>query len=1258
MPDQDDTASAVEEVDVVRPAEGASIAGDDGSGGAHGVTDGNDNGNQHESSASSPSSSGPPDEESSAPNDADGTAALDTTGSGAAAQVPEEAGSTSPTADGGDAGMVAAAVVVKQDNDMFLRWARGEQAAAPDNDEDLVDYDNDDDDASLASKEDSGDGANAEEQAVASSSQPPSAPALQVESPAHVHASTRSILDDASPPTTDAKTTQRMEAANDMFLQWARGEGPDDAIGAGRDGAASSSPAESTAENSTSGIDDVRTGAAAVAAASADGSDEIEMGNQPVEHVSSNLFSQWASGAVDADDDTDNNASVDSKGDDTNKAGGAGGATTAGGTSSTTRDGQSPRPSPVRPGPIGLSDRAVTLPATKADLEKAAGLGDPNHPLKKQRHTQTQQQPLQQARIEFPRPPMYSELVCLPRPLFFGNSLPSRVVEEAKKALNMESAANVTSSPSESQKDEEESDRFPIILKPEYRNLEGAMQIFGHGDLVNIVSGLDSASNSGEKSKTLSISSQPRRAGYVTTYQPVWGDAARNDREERRKAAGAAVDDETLDRMIDLRGEQTLIATGSAISTKSIAKPNSKKDLGDSGKAAALRAQKAESVQSIASSNTNTIDSPSSPPSVLGKDKVSQQELETVSPTAEAAVSASSSIASPADNLFLQWARGDGDAVAAMDETLSDGSKQPSSPQPIVAVSSPVANPADNEFLKWARGEEGPKDAGTFIAPKSFERDQAKTPPVSKESIAPSSPSIDDALPPDQRQFLQWARGNANIEDSTAPETGTFVGTLPSSETRIRTPSASKDFVLAQATDTFRPKALTDFGLQQSDSFEGSELKKQVGLNDNLSAALASLGGGDDNGNGRTESMAAAEAGAAALLAADSLILTTKAGRLKTNLELTGGREPLYGCDDMPLPIEADLGVFETKEDQVKATERRRTQEIIREAPIPNIFGPLACPSPCTSPDDNQSWNSRSATRRAANSAVPSTTGAGGSVAGGGSVSLASPSSVGTSGHRRSRTTSSGVKLKSHRKSPSEASQSSVKSAPITGKDGKNGPSRSTNKKNLPPPPPPITTDPTFLRNQRGAYPGAGGESRVSSAEDPSVASARGPPKRRNRDTSGKNLRVGWWTATSMKGTDKGSQSASGGKDGDLKNDFAPMSAASGIHVDASSLQFPDPNSDSLPSHSVETNLTPSPMTLLEQNRSFAELHPATSTAKVLPFLSVRFNLSGKVLSKLRRCSLLSVLLALTLSISSRVQYDLVRTAPHQQDTYKLTPRQ
>jgi len=505
------------------------------------------------------------------------------------------------------------------------------------------------------------------------------------------------------------------------------------------------------------------------------------------------------------------------------------------------------------------------------------------------------------------------------------------------------------------------------------------------------------------------------------------------------------------------------------------------------------------------------------------------------------------------------------------DLTSPENNKQSMTPD-----SGPVVNSADNDFLKWTRGEEGP---GTFIA----------------------KVSIDDALPSDQRQFLQRARGNASMDELADFGTGTFVGAVSVSNNANKPPSVSKDFVPALATDTFRPMARTNV-LQQSDSFEGSELKKQVGLNDNLSAALASLGGGDD-GNVRTESMAAAEAGAAALLAADSLVLTTKGGRLKTNLELTGGREPLYGCDDMPLPIEADLGVFETKEDQVKAAERRRSQEIIREAPIPNIFGPLACPSPCTGPDDNQSWNSRSAARRAVTAAIPSTTAFDGPAVGWGSVSHESPSSISTTGHRRSKTNSSGVKTKSHRKTLSDASQSSVKSAPIAGKGSKSGNSTSAITKNLPPPPPPITTDATFLRNQRGAYPGAGG-SRTSSAEAPSLSSTRSTSKRKSRDPSGKNVRVGWWTGTSTKDDERGSQSNSNVKDGEFKGDFAQVAGFAG--VDPSSLQFPAPDSDSLPSHYVETGLSPSPLTLWEQNRSFGELHPATSTAKVLPFLSVR----------------------------------------------------
>ena len=1273
MADQDDAASAsasapapaavTGKMGAADSATSANISGDDGSVGP---------GDQHESSSSSAQALPMPGPHApSASHDGhDGHG-----GDGCGAESEPSGAAAAARQDQDDA------------NDMFLRWARGEQTPSPpDND----DGDGDD----HAARDDGADHTNGGASANDDDDNDTESPALggeisETSSSLHADSSAHrsvgaSSPTTASPPpttTTTTTTTQQMDAANDMFLRWARGEdqGEETANGPADDDDTSSSsspggpPTTSTAalkaaaetlepsavqvqeqevqndmflrwargegqeeeqdqeENGRIDIDGIAgsntistAAAAAPASPNFDGEEtplqanrgsasdvpsEAKAGGQPVQHISANLFSQWASGAVDRGDDhadgIDNNTLSNSSGDDKEAGGGVGSSKAKEGIASSKGDDddRASKPSPVRPSPIGLSDRAVTLPATRADLERAAGLGDPNHPLKKQRaQIQKDQHQSEQIPTAFPRPPMYSELVCLPRPLFFGSSLPPRVVAEAKKALDAGSAGNPAAQPSELKEDE--ADRIPIILKPEYRNLESAMQTFGRGDLIDVVSSSES-SNSSRKhaNKMQSISPQARRAGYVMTYQPVWGNAARKEREEKRKAAQEvfAADSfpcgEIVDEVIDLRDEQTLIAAGGQSSTKTIAKPISGKALGGSSKVAALRAKKAESVESIVKSTTNHPTQPSPPPSIV--EEMSGESQSAAMPSAVEAVTPSkSSVASPADNLFLQWARGDGEAATAIDESNQSSSQKPMATD---GSSSPVANPADNDFLKWARGEEGPKDAGTFIAPKSMEKQ--RTPPIAKESI-PSSPFIDDALPSDQRQFLQWARGNASIDESTDLGTGTFVGAVSSSKNARKTASASKDFVPVLATDTFRPMARTDVGLQQSDSFEGSELKKQVGMNDNLSAALASLGGGDENGNGRTESMAAAEAGAAALLAADSLILTTKAGRLKTNLELTGGREPLYGCDDMPLPIEADLGVFETKEDQVKAAERRRSQEIIREAPIPNIFGPLTCPSPCSGPDDNQSWNSRSATRRAKSSGVPLTTGFDVPAIGGASVNLASPSSVSTAGHRRSRTTSSGVKAKSHRTTLSDASQSSVTSAPIKGTSTSSGSVTSTKKKNLPPPPPPITTDATFLRNQRGAYPGAGG-SRMSSTEAPSISSTRSQSKRRSRDASGKNMRVGWWTGTSTKGDEKGSHGNSNGKDGVLKGDCVQVAPSPGD--DPSSLQCTSPDSDSYPSHHVETGLSPSPMTLWKQNRSFSELHPATSTAKALPFLSVSF---------------------------------------------------
>ena len=1139
----------------------------------------------------------------------------------------EHAPSPSYEGPGGDGGGAVsdpseATAAARQDqdnaNDIFLRWARGEEAPSPPDDDD----DNGDDGPHAATtRNDGGASADGDDNGGDGDMDTPAPGGEISEASSSLHAESSAPPSPAHRQGSDG--SQPMDAANDMFLRWARGEGQGEEDPNGAAGDVDTSSSSSSSPGGPPATAALRAAAETLEAAV---QVQVQVQEQVQEQeVQNDLFLRWArgegqdqeqeqeeNGSSDFDDNAGSNttstavaaaAPASANSDDGNSKAEEGVA------SSTRDDDQASKPSPARPGPIGLSDRAVTLPATRADLERAAGLGDPNHPLKKQRaQTQKDQHQLEHIPTAFPRPPMYSELVCLPRPLFFGGSLPPRVVEEAKKALDAESAGNSATQPS-AEREEDEADRIPIILKPEYRNLESAMQTFGRGDLIGVVSNSESSNISKKHaSKVPSISSQAKRVGYVTTYQPVWGDAARKERQEKRKAAQEAIaaesfpSGETVDEVIDLRNEQTLIAARGQSSTKTITKPNSGKSLGGSSKAASLRAKKAESVQSIVETTTNHPTIPSPSHSIVEEKGDVSQTAAMPSPV-EAMTPSNSSVASPADNLFLQWARGDGEAAAAVDESNQSSSQKVMATNGTSSSSSPVTNPADNDFLKWARGEEGPKDAGTFIAPKSVE----KQPRIAKEST-PSSPSIDDALPTDQRQFLQWARGSASLDESTDLGTGTFVGAVSSSKNARKSPPASKDFVPVLATDTFRPMTRTDVGLQQSDSFEGSELKKQVGMNDNLSAALVSLGGGDENGNGRTESMAAAEAGAAALLAADSVILTTKVGRLKTNLELTGGREPLYGCDDMPLPIEADLGVFETKEDQVKAAERRRSQEIIREAPIPNIFGPLTCPSPCSGPDDNQSWNSRSAARKARSSGIPLTTGFDGPATGGASVNLASPSSVSTAGHRRSRTISSGVKAKSHRKTMSDVSQSSVKSAPIKGTGTSSGSVTSTKKKTLPPPPPPITTDATFLRNQRGAYPGAG-ESRTSSTEAPSISSTRSQSKRRGRDAGGKNMRVGWWTGTSTVGDEKESLGNSNGKNDVLKGDCVQVAAPPGD--DPLSLQFTSPDNDSFPSHHVETGLSPSPMTLWKQNRSFSELHPATSTAKALPFLSVSIGVYG-----------------------------------------------
>ena len=189
-----------------------------------------------------------------------------------------------------------------------------------------------------------------------------------------------------------------------------------------------------------------------------------------------------------------------------------------------------------------------------------------------------------------------------------------------------------------------------------------------------------------------------------------------------------------------------------------------------------------------------------------------------------------------------------------------------------------------------------------------------------------SDPSSDYS----ENLFLQYARGDSHGIG------GTFVG-------------AKGTLVSVPETDTLR-------NIDAKGSFEASELKKHIGLNDNLTRALEAIVGKEGNTTGSSSVSFAMEATEA--VAAEA-VPTVKDGRPLSNLEITNGKVPLYGCDDAPLPNLVDLFIPDTKGDQIRSYEQYESEEIISSQTVPNVFGPLVCPSCCSGPDDSQSWFSR-----------------------------------------------------------------------------------------------------------------------------------------------------------------------------------------------------------------------------------------------------------------------------------------------------------
>jgi hypothetical protein len=223
----------------------------------------------------------------------------------------------------------------------------------------------------------------------------------------------------------------------------------------------------------------------------------------------------------------------------------------------------------------------------------------------------------------------------------------------------------------------------------------------------------------------------------------------------------------------------------------------------------------------------------------------------------------------------------------------------------------------------------------------------------------------------EQELFSKFARGEQSTwtNSSDGNSMDSFTRHIKNRE------NDSVDLFKSGLNSTGSIKFMNTFHLRPTGNIDGDddgsviddEQKKLVGVNDHLSKAIALL---EDDGQQLSNDNTTLEQSQVLLAANDG-----NRKRPLTNYELTIGCIPLFGTDDAPLPQETDLGIHETKEEQQRAIEKKRSQEIIDKFVAPNIFGPIACPNPATGPDDFHSWMSRTVTSTSgARISVPSAT--------------------------------------------------------------------------------------------------------------------------------------------------------------------------------------------------------------------------------------------------------------------------------------------
>lgn len=447
-------------------------------------------------------------------------------------------------------------------------------------------------------------------------------------------------------------------------------------------------------------------------------------------------------------------------------------------------------------------------------------------------------------------------------------------------------------------------------------------------------------------------------------------------------------------------------------------------------------------------------------------------------------------------------------------ETAAAESTQEQPPASVPSGQSTVEEKDTNQlserdwFSMMARGED---DIGTFGNASGG------------STIKSSSESNEDGNdgPVNRDLFSQWV-------NASAPGAG---GSMVVTEKKGSTSERSEIF----NSGTF----LNIVGQDDSDddSVVGSELKKKVGVNEHLNAALASL---EEEWLPSGSGVPGPVSGVEETPGITQIPLTKDGGRPLSNLELMDGSTPLFGVDDSPLPVETDLGIHETRDEQQRSRAEHKIQAIIQKVCPQNIFGPLACPNPAKNPDDTHSWKSRTgATQRIVNAPFM-----------GGNV---------------------GAQLAPI--SPPRSERTSGKSASTdkTSNRGKLDPSgHSTNGK----------LD-ASIHSSRGKFDASIHSKSASKSAFPFDHKAYDP-----------RSRFGWWN--------KKEDEIKAPESGDDSNDLDSHNQTEELP-----LQLP-PLDHSALAPVIETGLEPTPETLHKQNLPLSNLHPATSLAQALPFLSDR----------------------------------------------------